>query len=140
MNRTFQLHGSGASHPRASNALGRVRVVSLRYFSSPALNGSTPGVPGPKHMKVQTRTQLVFDGTRGPLLPGPKHPSKSLGAHLSIARLRAQTPGSRACRIMLQQCLQLLIYDTSLSTLPAGIVLTLDSSTLSSSLITQDDD
>ena len=76
MNRTFQLHGSGASHPRASNALGLVRVVVLRYFSSPVANGSTPGVPRPKHMKVQTKTQLVSDATRGPPLhglDGPKH-------------------------------------------------------------------
>lgn len=59
MNRTFQLHGSGASYPRASNALGLVRVVFLRYSSSPAVNGPTPGVPNTKHMKVHTRTQLV---------------------------------------------------------------------------------
>jgi hypothetical protein len=82
MNRSFQLHGSGASHPRASNALGLMRVVFLRYFSSPAVNGSHPVVPRPKHMKVQTKTQLVSDATRGPPLHGPKHPSKSLGSHL----------------------------------------------------------
>jgi len=82
MNRTFQLHGSGASHPRASNASGLVRVVFLRYSSSPGVNGSTPGVPNTKHMKVHTKTQLVSNATRGPPLHGPKHPSKSLGAHL----------------------------------------------------------
>ena len=53
-----------------------VRVVFPRQFSSPALNGSTPGVPGPKHSKVRTKTQLVCNSTRGPQPRGPKHPSK----------------------------------------------------------------
>jgi len=74
MNRTaltVRLCGSGLSHPRASDAFScsRVlRVVFRRHLRNPASTGTISGVPGPKHVKVQTKAQLVSSLTRGPPL------------------------------------------------------------------------
>ena len=71
MNRTalaVRLSGFGLSHPRASDAFTCCESCFRRHLSNPASTGPTSGVPGPKHVKVQTKAQLVSSLTRGPPL------------------------------------------------------------------------